>query len=156
MGDYFSISRWLGIVGKEFIQLKRDRLTFGMIIGIPLIQLTLFGFAINSDPKHLPTAVLVQDNSQYSRDIVWALQNSGYFRVVREARSEHEVEQLLARGEVQFVVTIPQDFTRQLLRAQRPQLLIEADATDPVATGNALGTIGPLVASALRRDLPDA
>ena len=82
MSDFFSISRWLGIVGKEFIQLKRDRLTFGMIVGIPVIQLILFGFAINSDPKHLPTAALIADRSEFSRSIVAGLRNSSYFEFI--------------------------------------------------------------------------
>src|SRR6266550_4739607 len=98
MGDYFSISRWFGIVGKEFIQLKRDRLTFGMIVGIPIIQLTLFGFAINSDPKHLPTAALIADRSEFSRDIVAALRNTDYFAFIGEARDEADAERMLATG----------------------------------------------------------
>ncbi|MGD8475845.1 MAG: ABC transporter permease, partial [Burkholderiales bacterium] len=101
----FSLSRWIGIVVKEFTQLKRDRLTFGMIIGIPVVQLILFGFAINSDPKHLPAAILAQDNSVYSRTLTVALQNSGYFRIVEQADSEERANRLLELGEVQFVIT---------------------------------------------------
>ena len=115
----FSLSRWIGIVVKEFIQLKRDRLTFGMIVGIPVIQLLLFGFAINSDPKSLPTAVLSQDNSRYARTVTAALQTSGYFKVVRQIATEDESERLLARGDVQFVVTIPVGFERALARGER-------------------------------------
>jgi ABC-2 type transport system permease protein len=148
-----SASRWFGIMLKEFIQLKRDRLTFGMIIGIPVMQLLLFGFAINSDPKSLPTAVLSQDNSPYARTVTAALQTSGYYRVVRQVGSEDEANALLARGEVQFVVTIPVDFERALARGERPVLLIEADATDPAATGNALAALGPAVDAALAHDL---
>ena len=96
--EHLSLSRWVGIMLKEFIQLKRDRLTFGMIIGIPVLQLILFGFAINSDPKRLPTAVLLADHGMYERTVLWALKNSGYFRIEREARSEQEAEDLLARG----------------------------------------------------------
>jgi ABC-2 type transport system permease protein len=149
----FSFSRWVGIVVKEFIQLRRDRLTFGMIVGIPVIQLLLFGFAINSDPKSLPTAVLSRDNSQYSRTIVSALQASGYFRVVRQATSEEEVDGLLAHGEVQFVVTIPANFERDLVRGDRPSLLVEADATDPSATGNAIAALSQAIETALAHDL---
>src|SRR5579859_4941873 len=138
---------------KEFIQLKRDRLTFGMIIGIPVMQLLLFGFAINSDPKSLPTAVLSQDNSQYARTVTAALQTSGYFKVVKQVASEDEANALLARGEVQFVVTIPVYFERSLARGERPVLLIEADATDPSATGNAIAALGPAVDTALAHDL---
>jgi ABC-2 type transport system permease protein len=148
-----SLSRWFGIMLKEFIQLKRDRLTFGMIIGIPVMQLLLFGFAINSDPKSLPTAVLSQDNSQYARTVTAALQTSGYFKIVRQVASEDEANALLARGEVQFVVTIPVDFERALARGERPVLLIEADATDPSATGNAIAALGPAVDAALAHDL---
>jgi len=151
--DRFSWSRWTGIVIKEFIQLMRDRLTFGMIVGIPVIQLLLFGFAINSDPKSLPTAVLSQDNSQYARTIVAALQTSGYFRVVKQVSTEAQVEDLLAHGKVQFVVTIPAGFERDLMRGGRPTLLIEADATDPSATGNAIGALGQSIETALSHDL---
>ena len=139
----FSFSRWWGIVVKEFIQLKRDRLTFGMIIGIPIIQLLLFGFAINNDPKGLPTALIVQDHSDVGRSFVQGLINTGYFRVTQVLDSEKEGEALLARGEVQFVVTIPPDFSRKLFRGEKPALLIEVDATDPAATSNALAAVLP-------------
>ena len=151
--DGFSFTRWLGIINKEFIQLKRDRLTFGMIIGLPIVQLILFGFAINTNPKHLPTAVFSRDNSVYARSIVAAMQNSGYFQVVRQIASESEVEDLLNHGQVQFIVTIPENFEKSLLRGQRPVLLVEADATDPSATGNAIAALAPLVRQALARDL---
>src|SRR3954468_8726372 len=149
----FSLSRWMGIVVKEFIQLRRDRLTFGMIVGIPVLQLLLFGFAINSDPKSLPTAVLSQDNSRYARTVTAALQTSGYFMVVREIATEDEAEHLLAHGDVQFVVTIPVGFERALARGERPVLLVEADATDPAATGNALAALGQAIDTALAHDL---
>jgi len=126
-----SWSRWVGIIVKEFIQLKRDRLTFGMIIGIPVLQLILFGYAINADPKRLPTAVLSADSSPYSRTLLSAMQISGYFRLDRFARSEDEVEALMAQGRVQFAVTIPENFGRKLVRGERPVLLVEADASDP-------------------------
>ena len=151
--DGFSLSRWIGIALKEFIQLKRDRLTFGMIVGIPVVQLLLFGFAINSDPKSLPTAVLSQDNSQYARTVTAALQTSGYFKVVAQLASEDEAEILLSRAEVQFVVTIPVGFERALARGERPVLLIEADATDPSATGNAIAALEQAVDTALAHDL---
>lgn len=121
----FSYARWWGIVVKEFIQLKRDRLTFGMIIGIPILQLLLFGFAINNDPKDLPTAVIVQDPSDLSRRFLHGLASTGYFRITETLDSEREGDRLLARGEVQFVVTIPPEFSRQLLRGERPAILIE-------------------------------
>ena len=152
----FSFSRWWGIVVKEFIQLRRDRLTFGMIVGIPIIQLLLFGFAINGDPKRLPTAVISADHSEFSRSIVRGLENTGYFRVAWILASESEGDALLTQGDAQFVVTIPVDFSRKLLRGERPALLIEADATDPTATGNALAAISQLSQTVLAHDLRGA
>src|SRR5881227_2976548 len=150
---WFSLSRWLGIVGKEFIQLRRDRLTFGMIVGIPVIQLVLFGYAINSDPKHLPTTVLAAENTEFTRSILASLSNSDYFHLVGQARNEAEAARMLALGEVQFVVTIPQDFSRRLVRGERPALLVEADATDPAATGNAIAAVNQLAQTVLVHDL---
>jgi len=150
---YFSLSRWLGIVAKEFIQLRRDRLTFAMILGIPVIQLVLFGFAINSDPKHLPTALLDFDRSEFSRSIEAALANSDYFHFVGEARDEEAAERMLAIGRAQFVVTIPAGFARALVRGERPAALVEADATDPMATANAMSALEALARSALVHDL---
>jgi len=150
---YFSWSRWLGIVGKEFIQLKRDRLTFGMIVGIPVIQLILFGFAINSDPKHLPTAVLDADRSEFSRSILAGLKNTVYLDFVREAADEGDADRLLTTGAAQFVVTIPEGFSRSLVRGERPALLVEADATDPAATGPAISAVRAIADSVLNRDL---
>ena len=149
----FSWDRWVGIIVKEFIQLKRDRLTFGMIIGIPVLQLILFGYAINADPKRLPTAVLAADASPYSRSLIAALQTSGYFRIERHLANEDELEDVLAHGEVQFAVTIPENFGRKLVRGERPVLLVEADASDPSATGNAIAALSQISVSALQRDL---
>jgi ABC-2 type transport system permease protein len=151
--ETFSWSRWVGIIVKEFIQLKRDRLTFGMIIGIPVLQLILFGYAINADPKRLPTAVLAADSSPYSRTLLAAMQTSGYFRIDRHAASEDEIEDLLAHGRVQFAVTIPENFGRKLVRGERPVLLVEADASDPAAIGNAIAALAQLSISSLSRDL---
>ena len=151
-GAGFSLSRWIGILVKEFIQLKRDRLTFGMIIGIPVLQLILFGYAINTDPKNLPTAVLDADSGVFARSFLAALENTGYFRIVSRPGSEAEADDLLARGDVQFVVTIPADFTRQLMRGQTPQLLVEADATDPTAVSNAVNAVQRIALTALNRD----
>ena len=148
----FSLSRWIGIIVKEFIQLKRDRLTFGMIIGIPVLQLILFGYAINADPKRLPTAVLSADSSSYSRTLLSAMQTSGYYRIDHYAKSEAEVEDLLAKGRVQFAITIPENFGRKLVRGERPVLLVEADASDPAAVGNAVAALSQIVNS-LNRDL---
>jgi len=149
----FSPARFWAILVKEFVQMRRDRLTFGMMIGIPLLQLILFGYAINSDPKHLPTAVLLADDGPQGRTLLYAVRNSGYFDFVRQVESESEAHTALARGEVQFVVNIPQHFTRDLLRGDRPAVLLEADATDPAATSNALGALTVLSNTALQNDL---
>ncbi len=149
----FSLSRFWAIVVKEFVQMRRDRLTFGMMIGIPLMQLVLFGFAINSDPKHLPAAVLLADYGPQGRTLLHAMRNGDYLRFVRQVSSEAEANDALARGEVLFVVTIPENFTRDLLRGDRPALLVEADATDPAATSNAIGSLRAVVDSALAHDL---
>ena len=149
----FSLSRFWAIVVKEFIQMRRDRVTFGMMIGIPLIQLVLFGFAINADPKHLPTVVLMADYGPHGRTLLHAIRNSDYFEFVREVASEQEAEDVLARGEAQFVVNIPQNFSRDVLRGEQPAILVEADATDPAATSNAIGSLRVLVTTALQQDL---
>jgi ABC-2 type transport system permease protein len=124
-----------------------------MIVGIPVIQLVLFGFAINSDPKYLPTAMLDADRSEFSRSIVAGLRNSEYFRFVGEAVDEEHADELLARGAAQFVVTIPTGFSRALVRGEHPAVLIEADATDPAATGNAIAAVNNLARTVLARDL---
>ena len=154
--ERLSFRRILAVLVKELIQMRRDRLTFAMMLGVPLLQLTLFGFAINTDPKGLPVAVLAADQSAYGRSFVAALQNSGYFRLVHDAASETELDRLLATGRVQFALTIPSDFGRELLRGGRPVLLVEADATDPAATSNALAALGTLARSAFDRDLRGA
>jgi ABC-2 type transport system permease protein len=149
----FNRRRFWAVVVKEFIQMRRDRLTFAMMIGIPLVQLILFGYAINSDPKHLPTAIYSADNSVFSRTIVWGLRNSSYFDITREAKNEAEIQQLLAQGNVQFAVEIPVDFSRKLLRGEKPDLWLEADATDPSAVGYAIAAVNLLSTTALDRDL---
>jgi ABC-2 type transport system permease protein len=149
----FTLHRLWAIVLKEFIQMKRDRVTFGMMVGIPLMQLMLFGFAINSDPKHLPTALRAADQGPFARTFVAALRTSGYFTLTHEATTEAEARRLLQLGEVQFVINIPEDFSRRLLRGERPTLLIEADATDPSATGPALNAVRAIADHVLDRDL---
>jgi ABC-2 type transport system permease protein len=128
-------------------------MTFGMMIGVPMIQLILFGYAINSDPKHLPTAIYSADNSVFSRTIVQAMRNSSYFDIVREPKNEAEINTLLAENTVQFAVTIPVDFSRKLLRGEKPDLLLEADATDPTAVGFAIAAMNALTPVVLNRDL---
>ena len=148
-----SFSRWWAIVAKEFLQLRRDRITFGMIVGIPIIQLVLFGYAINSDPRHLPTAVIAADQSEFTRSYLAAMKNSGYFRFTDAQYDEDGARAALARGDVQFVVNIPADFTRKLLRGERPSILIEADATDPAAGSAAIASIRNLALTVVRNDL---
>ncbi|STQ89696.1 ABC transporter permease [Iodobacter fluviatilis] len=137
----WSWTRWWGMVCKEFLQLKRDRVTFGMIIGLPVVQLILFGYAINADPRQLPTAVLLSDHSEITRSFVAAMAHSDYFKIVGSIPDEAAAERALAQGKVQFVLHIPADFTRELLRGGQPEMLLEADATDPAATGMALGAV---------------
>jgi ABC-2 type transport system permease protein len=149
----WSFSRFWGVVLKEFMQLKRERITFAMILGIPIIQLLLFGYAINTDPKHLPTAVIAADHSEFTRSYITALETSDYFDVVGELPDEEAGRAALARGDVQFVLNIPADFTRSLLRGERPALLLEADATDPGAIGAAVGAIQQIARSVAARDL---
>jgi ABC-2 type transport system permease protein len=149
----FSVTRWWGIVLKEFLQLRRDRITFAMVVGMPIIMLILFGFAINTDPRNLRTAVLRGDQSEFTRSYLAAMRNSGYFAFVSELSSEEEARAALARGDVQFVLNIPTDFTRRLLRGERPAMLIEADATDPAASGAAIASVRQLAFSVAKKDL---
>ena len=149
-------NRILAVLTKEFIQLTRDRLTYAMILVMPIVQLLLFGYAINNDPRNLPTAVLVQDHGPMARSTLSALVNSGYFKVVQEAGSPADLDQAIARGEVQFALTIPADFTRRVVRGDQAQILVEADASDPAATGGAIAALANLPKTALSRDLVGA
>ncbi len=152
----FSSARMVAVMLKELIQMRRDRLTFGMIIGIPVLQLLLFGFAINNDPKSLPAAVQVRDDSVYARSLLKAIENTGYFSFIHRVNSESEGARLLDQGEVSFVFTVPEDFSRRLARGGRPQVLVEADASDPSASVNAIAALSRLEAAALRHDLKGA
>ena len=145
----FSFARTYAIALKEFVQMRRDRLTFALIVGIPIVQVLLFGFVINSDPKSLPTAVVDYDRTEFTRSIAAALANTGYFAFVPSPASVAEVDEMLARGEIQFAIVFPAGFSRQLLRGERPSLLLAADATDPAATGNALAALSQAGANAL-------
>ncbi len=149
----FSIERFKGIVAKEFIQMRRDRLTFGMMMGIPLLQLILFGYAINVNPRHLPTELLMADNGPLGRSILYAFKNTTYFDFTRVVKTEAEGKEDLARGDALFVVNIPPNFSRDVLRGDKPAILVEADATDPVATGYAVGSLSGILTSALHEDL---
>lgn len=138
---------------KEFIQLRRDRVSFAMIVMIPVMQLLLFGYAINTTPRHLPTAVLLQEESDLARSVLKAMENTAYFRFTREVHDVAEFDNLLKSGKVLFGVEIPRGFERMVRRGDKPALLVAADATDPVAAGSALGTLGAVVQTALAHDL---
>jgi ABC-2 type transport system permease protein len=155
-GDGFWRKTWAMLV-KEFIQLKRDRVSFAMIIMIPLVQLMLFGYAINTNPRHLPTAVLLQEHNDLGRSILAALRNTDYFRVTQLPRTEAELDDLLASGRVLFAIEIPADFERKVRRGDKPAMLVAADATDPVAAGTALGALNQVLQTALShdRDVPE-
>lgn len=149
MSRFLSWSRVGAVMVKEFIQMRRDRLTFAMIIGIPVLQLVLFGYAINTDPKQLPTAAIVVDNGPISRAVLAGLQLSDYFDILQGSPSEAEARAMLARGEVSFIVTIPTGFERDFVRGDRPQLLVEADATDPTASAGGLAALPDIVSQAV-------
>ncbi len=153
MGDRFNFHRLTALIAKEFIQMRRDRLTFAMMLGVPIMQLILFGYAINADPKHLATAVYAQDHSVFTRSFLIALENSDYFEITAHPETREEADALLAQGDAQFVIEIPANFSRDLLRSEHPQILVDADATDPAATGNAISAINLLAGSVLDRDL---
>ncbi len=146
------LSRFSAMFVKEFIQLKRDRITFATMIMIPLMQLFLFGLAINTNPKHLPTALLMQEDSDLSRSILSALQNTSYFDIKWISRNEEEVDHWMRSGQVLFIIEIPAGFARAVRRGDKPALLVAADATDPVAAGTALGALEGIVSTALERD----
>ncbi len=145
--------RSFAMVVKEFIQLRRDRVSFAMIVMIPVMQLLLFGFAINTTPRNLPTAVLLQEDSDLARSILKALENTAYFHFTREVHDVAEFDNLLLSGKVLFGVEIPRGFERAVRRGDHPALLVAADATDPVAAGSALGALGVVLQTALEHDL---
>jgi ABC-2 type transport system permease protein len=149
----FSFGRTLAVFIKEFQQMMRDRLTFAMAVGVPIMQLILFGFAINTDPKGLPTAVVASDHGTLVRSLIASLQNSGYFKVTDPDVSQAQADSLLERGLVQFVISVPADFSRRLVRGERPALLISVDATDPSASGNAIAALAQFNVGALVHDL---
>jgi ABC-2 type transport system permease protein len=148
----FSFRRFVAVLRKEWIQVRRDRFTLRMIIVLPVMQLFLFGYAINADPKHLPTGLLSAEHSKYERTLLTALRNTGYYDI-RQLTSEAEAEQGLADGELLFVVNIPPNFDRSVDRGEKPTVLMDADATDPSAIGNATAALAALT-TVLDRDLP--
>lgn len=149
----FSWGRWWGIVLKEFLQLRRDRVTFGLVIGLPIAQLILFGYAVNADPKNLPMAIIDNDPSEFSRSLTMALENTGYFNITRRLAAEEDGVKTLGRGQELFVINIPSDFTEKLVRGERPSILVEADASDPSVSGQALMAVNQLPWLALKREL---
>lgn len=153
MSRLFSLARLWALLVKETIQMRRDRVTFAMMIGVPLVQLMLFGFAINTDPKGLPAALVAPTQDRFTRAMVSALELTGYYRFTHPDASAAEAEFLISRGDVSFVVVVPSDFGRRVLRGERPQLLIEADATDPSVASGAVSTLGTVAATALLREL---
>lgn len=150
-----SLSRLVAMLAKEFIQMRRDRITFAMMLGVPIMQLLLFGFAINSDPKRLPAAIVDMDGGHYARAIVTALETTGYFRFAHRPASIAEAEGLIARGEAIFVVTIPSDLGARVDRGDTPEILVDADATDPAAASGALGALSTVAQRALVREKGD-
>ncbi len=152
MNAVFSFGRLGALLIKEFIQMRRDRLTFAMMLGVPLMQLVLFGYAINNDPKSLPAALVAMSSDRYTRAVVSALQTTDYYRFDHVAASAGEAEALMASGKVSFVVTIPADFARRVDRGDSPQILVEADATDPSASSGAISTLSTLASRALLRE----
>ena len=152
----FSIDRLLAVMIKEFIQMIRDKTTLGMIIGIPLIQLILFGYAINTNPRYLPTAIVNSDNTEMSRRILASMHNSTYFHFISPGSSEEEARWLLKTGKVLFVVSFPPNFTRDLVKGLHPSLLLEADATDPAATSGAIAVFNGLAPRALTENIKGA
>ena len=149
----FSAQRTWAVFVKEVQQMLRDRLTFAMAIGVPILQLVLFGYAINTDPKGLPTALISADTGTFARSIGAALQNTGYFRITHTGTREADGEALLASGEAQFMIAIPADFSQRVVRGERPALLVAVDATDPSASGNALAALAQIADQALAHDL---
>ena len=148
----FSLRRLRALITKEVIQMRRDRITFAMMIGVPLMQLMLFGFAINSDPKGLPAALVAPTQDRFTRAMVSALETTGYYRFTHVGLTAAEAEFLISRGDVSFVVTVPSDFGHRVLRGDHPQILIEADATDPAVASGAISTLGTVAADALLRE----
>ena len=151
MRSPLSWRRLRALLTKEFIQMRRDRITFAMMLGVPLLQLLLFGFAINNDPKALPAALVTASHDPYTRAIVSALELTGYYRFTHVTGSAAEAENLIQRGDVAFVVTIPSDFGARVVRGDRPRILVEADATDPAAASGAISTLGTVADQALLR-----
>ncbi|MHA7870377.1 MAG: ABC transporter permease [Salipiger thiooxidans] len=152
MSGWFSFARLWALLVKETIQMRRDRVTFAMMIGIPLVQLMLFGFAINTDPKELPAALVAPTQDRFTRAMVGALELTGYYRFVAPDATAAEAEEMISRGDVVFVVTVPSDFGKRVEKGDAPTILIEADATDPSVASGAISTLGTVAQQALQRE----
>ena len=146
----YSSGRFMAVLVKEFIQMRRDRMTFAMMIGLPIIQLILFGFAINNDPKNLLTYVEMNDTGPVSRSFLAAMRNSEYFDFKGIVANTEQIDAVLKDGRAAFVISVPEGFEREVLRGDRPSLLVIADATDPAASGNAVAALNQLISSSLR------
>ncbi len=151
-----SFARIKAVLLKEFVQMRRDRMTFAMMIGIPIMQLVMFGFAINSDPRHLPTALIDRDHSTFSRSVIAAAENSTFMDIAYRPTHEEDAETLMREGKINFIFIIPENFARDLVREENPQILVVADATDPSATSGAVNSMNEIVRSGLQRDLSGA
>ena len=156
MTGLLSINRFVAVLVKEFLQMRRDRMTFAMMIALPVVQLLLFGYAINSDPRHMPTLIEMNDSGPVSRAMVSALSNSTYFDIQRPVAGASAAENAFRQGRATFVVTVPPNFERDVIRGDRPDILIEADASDPTATGGAVAALSGIVSSAINQALPGA
>lgn len=148
-----SLSRIWAMVQKEFVQMRRDKVTVGMIVGIPLIQLIMFGFAINLNPINLPTAIVGDVNNLFAQKILVAMQNSTYFKFIEPISTEEQAKKYLKTGKVQFVINVPENFSKDIIRGKSPNVLLEADATDPAATGRAVSVFENLAKSVFKDDL---
>lgn len=151
-----SFGRFSAVLVKEFLQMRRDRMTFAMMIALPIVQLLLFGYAINSDPRHMPTLIEMNDSGPISRAVISALSTSDYFDIQRPVAGSAAAERAFRQGDATFVVTIPPNFERDVIRGDSPNILIEADASDPTATGGAVAALSGIVASAIAQALPGA
>lgn len=149
----FSFARFRAMLTKEFVQMRRDQVTLGMLVMIPLIQLVLFGYAINTNPRHLPTVIISADHSPLTRSLLTAINNTKYFHIIDNDSNEQRADQLLAEGKILFAINVPPNFSQALIRGEKPEILVTVDATDPVATGNAVSALNKLVGRALQTEL---
>jgi len=151
-----SPARIVAVMIKEFTQLRRDRITYAMMLMLPLVQLVLFGYAINNDPRHMPAAVVSHDHGRLADAVVATLERTTYVDVKYLPRSEAEMDRLIRRGEVVLALTIPPDFSQRVLKGERAQILAEVDATDPTAAGGVAAAVSALPSFAFKHELKGA